>query len=114
MTRRLAYRTGVLEAYPDVYSPAAIETLEVLAPLNRDRRELMARRVAQRLTRQRDQQRIAFLPHEALIPRTSISVQDARDGNFEGSEIPADLKRQWIQGTGPATKPKASMESGLR
>jgi malate synthase len=114
MTRRLAYRTGVLEAYPDVYSPAAIETLEVLAPLNRDRRELMARRVAQRLTRQRDQQRIAFLPHEALIPRTSISVQDARDGNFEGSEIPADLKRQWIQGTGPATKPRASAESGLR
>src|SRR6185369_15055870 len=43
-----------------------------------------------------------------------IRVQDARDGNFEGSEIPADLKRQWIQGTGPAARPRASIETGLR
>src|ERR1700684_3989820 len=35
-------------------------------------------------------------------------------GNSEGSKTPADLKRQWIQGTGPATKPRASMESSLR
>jgi malate synthase len=41
-------------------------------------------------------------------------VEDARAGRFEGSEIPHDLKRQWIQGTGPATKPRASVESGLR
>jgi malate synthase len=114
MTRRLAYRTSVLNAYPDVYTPAALEALEVLAPLNRDRCELMARRIARRLTRQRGRQRIAFLAPQELIPRTSIRVQDARDGNFEGSEIPADLKRQWIQGTGPATKPMASTESGLR
>ena len=41
-------------------------------------------------------------------------MQDARDGNFDGSEIPPDLRRQWIQGTGPATKPRASTRSGLR
>jgi malate synthase len=114
MTRRLAYRNTALQTYPEVYSPAALEALEVLAPLNGDRRELMERRIARRLTRERGRQRIAFLPSQAVISRTAIRVQDARDGNFEGSEIPGDLKRQWIQGTGPATKPRASIESGLR
>jgi malate synthase len=114
MTRRLDYRDSVLKAYPEVYSPAALEVLDVLAPLNRDQHELMARRIARRLTRERGRQRIAFLDPQALIPRTGIRVQDARDGNFDGSEIPADLRRQWIQGTGPATRPRASTESGLR
>src|SRR5450759_2208557 len=114
MTRRLDYRNSVLRAYPEVYTPAALEALEVLVPLNRDRRELMARRIARRLARENGRQRIAFLDPLALIPRTSIRVQDARDGNFDGSEVPPDLKRQWIQGTGPATKPRASIESGLR
>ena len=114
MTRRLDYRDNVLKAYPDVFTPAALEALEVLAPLNRDQHELMARRIARRRTRERHRQRIAFLDPEALIPRTGIRVQDARDGNFDGSEIPADLRRQWIQGTGPATRPRASTESGLR
>src|ERR1700675_1403009 len=114
MTRRLAYRDSVLKAYPEVYTPAALEALEILAALNGDRRELMSKRIARRLTRERGRQRIAFLDPQALIPRTGIRVQDARDGNFEGSEIPADLMRQWIQGTGPATRPRASTESGLR
>src|SRR5437867_2455093 len=114
MTRRLDYRDSVLKAYPEVYSPAALDALEVLTPLNHDRHELMARRIARRLTRERGRQRIAFLDPQALIPRTAIRVQDARDGNFDGSEIPADLRRQWIQGTGPAARPRASTESGLR
>ena len=114
MTRRLDYRDSVLKAYPEVYSPAALEALEVLAPLNRDRHELMARRIERRLTRERGRQRIAFLDPEAMIPRTGIRVQDARDGNFDGSEIPADLMRQWIQGTGPAARRRASADSGLR
>jgi malate synthase len=114
MTRRLDYRDGLLKAYPGVYTPEALEALEALAPLNRDRRELMAKRIARRLTRERNQQRITFLDPESRIPRTAIRVQDARDGNFEGSEIPADLKRQWIQGTGPVARPRASTESGMR
>jgi len=49
-----------------------------------------------------------------LIPRTKIKVQDARDGKFEGAVIPADLQTQWIQGTGPAAKPNAPLESSIR
>ena len=114
MTARLDYRDSVLSAYPDVYTPAALEALEVLAPLNRDRRDLMAKRIALRLMRERKQLPITFLDPEFLIPRTSIRVQDARDGNFDGREIPTDLRRQWIQGTGPAARPRATTESGLR
>src|SRR5258706_515081 len=55
-----------------------------------------------------------FLDPASVIPRTSILVRDAREGNFVGSEIPHDLRRQWIQGTGPATKPRAPTASGLR
>ena len=43
-----------------------------------------------------------------------IRVRERREGRFEGSEIPAALERQWIQGPGPATKPRATTESGLR
>ena len=114
MTGRLDYSNTGLTSYPDVYTPATLEALEVLAPLNSDRRDLMTRRTARRLTRERGRQRITFLDPQALIPRTIIRVQDARYGNFEGSEIPADLKRQWIQGTGPVARPRASTEISLR
>jgi malate synthase len=114
MNRTLAYSADVIKVYSDVYTPATFEALELLAPLNRDRREVMAARVARRVARQRNRLRIEFLDAQALIPRTSIGVQDARDGNFVGGEIPADLKRQWIQGTGPASRPRSSTETGLR
>ncbi|MBK6315009.1 MAG: malate synthase [Blastocatellia bacterium] len=114
MTRSLEFRDGVLRAYPDVYTPPAIDALEALAPFNRDRRNLMNERTARRLVRFRDRQRIRFLASDSIIPRTSIRVADARAGNFDGSEIPADLQRQWIQGTGPAARPRSTTEEGLR
>jgi len=49
-----------------------------------------------------------------VIGRTSIRVQDARDGRFSGSDIPTDLQRQWIQGTGPAAKPNSPVEQSIR
>ena len=114
MSATLELREAALRSYPDVLTPPALAALEALAPLNRDRQEIMARRIARRQERARRGQRIAFLDPGALIPRTGIRVQDARDGNFAGSEIPADLARQWIQGTGPAARPRASVEAGLR
>ena len=86
--KRLVFRTGVLNAYPDVFTPSALQALEVLAPLNEDRREMMNRRIANRLMRQRNRERIGFLDPTQLIPRTTITVQNARDGKFDGSEIP--------------------------
>ena len=100
--------------YADLFTWEVLAALEALAPLNADRRELMAARIARRRGRIENHERIGFLPATSLIPRTSIRVEDARDGHFEGAEIPHDLRRQWIQGTGPATKPRASVKSGLR
>src|SRR5688500_4855562 len=97
-------------AYSDVFTAEAIAAIRALAPLDDDRRAVMAARIARRTARAQARQRITFLDPAVTIPRTSIKVQDARDGAFVGSEIPADLQRQWIQGTGPGAKPDVPIE----
>jgi len=42
-----------------------------------------------------------------VIPRAGLTAGEARAGRFHGCAIPADLERQWIQGTGPGAKPNA-------
>jgi malate synthase len=88
--------------------------LESLAGLDADRKAVMAARIARRAARAKNKERIDFLEPNATISRTGIRVQDARDGAFIGSEIPPDLQRQWIQGTGPAAKPHAPLEKSIR
>ncbi len=106
---------GTLETdFADVLTPAAVAALEHLAPFDGDRKRLMAERIERRRHRARNQQRIGFLDPAARIGRTSLTVADAREGRFTGSEIPADLQRQWIQGTGPAARPHVPVEVGLR
>ncbi len=114
MVRELEVRNGLQAAYDDVLTPPVMEALGVLAPLDPERRALMDARIARRLERTRAGKRIEFLDPDSVIPRTQLTVRDAREGRFAGSEIPPDLRRQWVQGTGPATKPRASLESGLR
>src|SRR5438477_10463958 len=112
--RRLEIRGNLETAYADVYTPEAVAALEALAGFDADRKAVMAARIERRAARARNQQRIAFLDPQATIARTKIKVQDARAGAFTGAEIPTDLQRQWIQGTGPAAKPHASIESSIR
>jgi malate synthase len=100
--------------YADVYTPEALAALSALAHLDADRKALMTARSARRAARARERRRIAFLDPSATIGGTAISVQAARDGDFEGSEIPADLQRQWIQGTGPAARPGTPVATNLR
>ena len=107
-------RSAARAAYSDVYTPEAVEALKVLAPFDDDRRAVMASRIERRQARAAKRQRIAFLDPQATIARTNIRVQDARDGKFAGSEIPADLQRQWIQGTGPGAKPGAPIDKSIR
>src|SRR5262245_41141985 len=105
MPRRLEVRPNIDTAYPDVITPEVMAALDALASLDDDRKEIMAARLTRRAARARNRERITFLPEDATIPRTTISVRDARAGRFAGGDIPADLQRQWIQGTGPAAKP---------
>jgi len=113
-SRPFEIRGNLESSYPDVFTPEALAALAALAPLDADRKALMKARIERRLARARNRQRITFLDPQSVIPRTQIKVQDARDGRFVGSEIPKDLTRQWIQGTGPAARPGATVETGLR
>jgi malate synthase len=113
-SRPFEIRGHLESSYPDVFTPEALAALTALAPLDADRKAIMKARIARRNARMRDRRRIAFLDPQSVIGRTQITVRDARDGKFIGSEIPNDLKRQWIQGTGPAARPGATVESGLR
>ncbi len=116
---RLEWRAEVRQDYPEIWTEEAVSAVEALAPWNRERLSLMAERIRRRAMRAADRRPIDFLDPESVIPGTGLRVQDARDGKFTGPEIPPDLVRQWIQGTGPATRPQASERnegaaSGLR
>jgi malate synthase len=110
----LEIRGQLADTYADVYTPQAVEALHAIGPLDRDRHALMSARIARRADRARDRRRITFLDPAARIGRTGFTVQQARDGAFEGSIIPTDLQRQWIQGTGPAARPNAPLAQSLR
>lgn len=112
--RGLTVRADIAQRYADVLTPAVWQALQALAHFDDDRRRLMRERIERRAERARTRRRIDFLDADATIRGTSLTVRDARDGRFDGSEIPLDLQRQWIQGTGPATRPRADLASGLR
>ncbi|MFA6945496.1 MAG: hypothetical protein WC220_06290, partial [Pedobacter sp.] len=107
-------RDNLKEQYRDIYTDEVLLALNTLAHFNKSVKNLMNERIKRRNDRHKNSKRIEFYDPESLIPGSSIKVQDARDGKFEGSVIPHDLQRQWIQGTGPAAKPNARLESSIR
>jgi len=113
-TERLQIRAGVQQDYEDVFTSEAIAAMVALSGFDDHRRRLLTDRIERRRNRANSKQRIDFLPADSSIGGTSIRVQEARDGNFVGSEIPDDLQRQWIQGTGPAARPGAAVEKSIR
>ncbi|CAN5169945.1 hypothetical protein BH23GEM2_BH23GEM2_03680 [soil metagenome] len=110
----LQFRASVTRDYTDVLTGQARAALASLAPLNRDRAEAMRARIARRAGRARSREPIAFLNPDSTIERTTMLVRDARAGRFPGSEIPHDLQRQWVQGTGPGARPNAPVEASIR
>jgi malate synthase len=112
--RGLEVRAGVDRAYADVFTPEAVAALHALRSLDARRVELMQARLDRRRARQQRQARIDFLPADGTVAGTALAVADARAGRFAGSEIPADLQRQWVQGTGPAAKPNVAVEKSIR
>ncbi|HWW83730.1 MAG TPA: hypothetical protein VNZ26_09025 [Vicinamibacterales bacterium] len=100
--------------YADVFTTDAMEALHELSRFDIDRKEIMTARLERRASRARLHEPIGFLDANAPLPRTHLTVSDARAGRFTGSEIPRDLRRQWIQGTGPAARRGAPTETSLR
>ncbi|HEX5169741.1 MAG TPA: malate synthase [Cyclobacteriaceae bacterium] len=114
MKSEITIRGNLKETYDDIYTPEVLSALTSLAHFNDEIKTAMTARIKRRAERQQKKQRITFLDPEGSIPRTDIKVQDAREGKFGGAIIPHDLRRQWIQGTGPAAKPNAPVEISIR
>ena len=112
--RALEIRGNLQNDYQDILTDEALDALNALAGLDKDRQALMKARIERRNNRARNKERIRFLDPNATIGRTNIKVQDARDGKFEGTAIPQDLQRQWIQGTGPAARPNTPLDKSIR
>lgn len=100
--------------YRDIYTDEVLNALEHLAPFNAKQKHLMQLRDERRLARINANQPPRFLDEQQTIGNTRLTVKDAREGKFEGAVIPNDLQCQWIQGTGPAAKPDASLKSSIR
>ena len=113
-TKQLLFSSELSKSYPDVLNTNALAVLESMASLNQERIALMEKRYRVRKKRFANRERITFLDTLSSIAGTDIAVADARAGKFVGPVIPQDLRRQWIQGTGPATRPRASVESSIR
>ena len=113
-TPTLEIRARLEREYDDIYTPQTLDVLHALAGFNEHRRRLMRERIERRARRAREGERIGFLDPGATIAGTAIGVQAARDGAFVGSGTPADLQRQWIQGTGPGAKPNTPVPRSIR
>ena len=107
-------RDNLKTEFSDVYTPEVLAAMGVLSRFNADQKQAMTDRARRRGRRMAEKQSLDFLDPGDVIPRTSITVQEARDGQFDGSEIPHDLQRQWIQGTGPGAKPNSTLENSIR
>ena len=110
----LQIRANLANDYKDVYTREALSALNALAPLDTERHELMRARIDRRAKRARERQRITFLDPATRLGSATLTAADARAGKFEGSEIPRDVQRQWIQGTGPAAKPNTPTPKSIR
>jgi malate synthase len=110
----LQIRGTLARDYSDIYTPESLAALAFLAQLNDEQKRLMHERILRRAVRIKEGRRITFLAPETEIKGTGIRVQDARDGKFAGAAIPHDLRRQWLQGTGPAARPNSPIEVNLR
>lgn len=113
-TNSIVFRKSVKNQFNDIYTPEVISILQALLPLNKVIKDVMLKRDARRKHRFENQTRISFLDPEFVIPRANLKVKDIREGNFLGDNIPSDLQRQWIQGTGPAARPNSTTSVNLR
>ena len=100
-TDDLEIRGDLASTYVDVFTPVALAALAALAHFEVDRKEFMEARIERRVDRARNRQRITFLDPDTRIPRAQITVREAREGAFVGSEIPPDLRRDFDAVSGP-------------
>ena len=110
----LQINPAVESQYQDVYTPPVNAALEALAAFDVDRKAMMRARAERRAARARDRRRIAFLDPDATIGADEHHRARRARRQVRRQRDPGDLQRQWIQGTGPATKPHSTLEKSIR
>ncbi len=105
---------AIQQEYSDVLTAEVWAAINALLPIDTEIRRAMEERLRRRSERSLGHNRITFLNPADKIRGTTIRVQDAREGKFEGAAVPGDLQRQWIQGTGPAAKPNSPLKKSIR
>ena len=108
---RLRLREGLQNRYGDILGPAAWEALEALSGFEAERRRLMASRIERRATRIREGRRIDFLPPDATIGGTDLTVAEARAGGDKaGARQSAKEKKEIARREAQAKKDKAKAD----
>jgi malate synthase len=95
-----------------VFTADVQAALNALAPLDADRKAVMAGRIARRRSRSEKKQRIAFLDPQSLIPRTKITCRTRAT-----AVSPAARSRPTCGANGFRDRPAArahAVESGIR
>ena len=106
----LEFRKTVRTDYSDVLTDDAVRVMEALARFDVARKQVMASRIARRADRAGKRERIGFLD-PGVIARTS-----SRSGRARAISWARRFRAICgvDQGTGPAARPGASVEIGLR
>ena len=92
----------------------AVRVMEALARFDTARKQIMDARIERRAERaRREAHRLSRSRTASSAAPRSRSRTRAR-ATSSAPRFRSDLKRQWIQGTGPAARPGASVEIGLR
>jgi hypothetical protein len=104
MSIAFEFKKGVPQRYADLYTADAVKALTTVSGFEQGRQTLKQARYVRRTAQARHSQRIQFLNPDSEIRGTRIKVRAARAGNFEGSDIPVDLRCQWIHGTEEAQR----------
>jgi malate synthase len=110
----VAIPTSLLTGYPDLFTRDVVSALNALASFDEARQALMRAHLDRLADRAKTGTKHEFADPDVHIGGTTLTVQNAREGKFAGCEIPHDLRRQWIQGAGPAAKPHAPLAQSLR
>ena len=113
MASMLEIRDGVLAAYPDVYTPEVLAALEALAPLDDERRELMAgaMRAAPRARVGAAADRRSSTRRADRAHRTSIRSPTRATATSTAARSPPTSSASGSRAPGPATRPRASVDA---
>jgi malate synthase len=113
---QLRFRDGIRKSYADILTPLALDALDALVRFDNERKQLMraAHRTAHRsLSRRVGGSHFSTRPLRSRGQR-DFSVQQARRGVSRARISPTTSSASGSRARDPATKPRATVQDGIR